>query len=121
MFFQKLYHNDCNKSTVAQAVNNKRNKIYQISVDVNCVLSCSMCCIHRFDGDCVENNLEAAIDKSKPWSRSIEDLHGGSTLPSPITGNGITRAGRQSTLRYDTHTDFRIGPLTIRQLYLVTL
>ncbi|KAE8299390.1 Formin-like protein 2 Formin-like proteiny 2 domain-containing protein 2 [Larimichthys crocea] len=55
-----------------------------------------------FDGDCVENNPEAVIDKSKPWSRSIEDLHGGSTLPSPITGNGITRAGRHSTLRCNT-------------------
>uniref|UniRef100_A0A8C4DDY4 Formin-like 2a n=1 Tax=Dicentrarchus labrax TaxID=13489 RepID=A0A8C4DDY4_DICLA len=53
-----------------------------------------------FDGDCAENNPEAVMDKSKPWSRSIEDLHGGSTLPSPITGNGITRAGRHSTLRY---------------------
>lgn len=65
-------------------------------------LSCSRCV--RFDGDCVENNLEAVMDKSKPWSRSIEDLHGGSTLPSPITGNGITRAGRHSTIRYNTHT-----------------
>uniref|UniRef100_A0A673CUT5 Formin-like 2a n=1 Tax=Sphaeramia orbicularis TaxID=375764 RepID=A0A673CUT5_9TELE len=46
-----------------------------------------------FDGDCLENNPEVAMDKSKPWSRSIEDLHGGSTLPSPITGNGLTRAG----------------------------
>ncbi|XP_023256990.1 formin-like protein 2 [Seriola lalandi dorsalis] len=55
-----------------------------------------------FDGDSVENNPEAVIDKSKPWSRSIEDLHGGSTLPSPITGNGITRAGRHSTLRCNT-------------------
>ncbi|XP_051260869.1 formin-like protein 2 isoform X5 [Dicentrarchus labrax] len=53
-----------------------------------------------FDGDCAENNPEAVMDKSKPWSRSIEDLHGGSTLPSPITGNGITRAGRHSTLRH---------------------
>uniref|UniRef100_A0A8C4GEA0 Formin-like 2a n=1 Tax=Dicentrarchus labrax TaxID=13489 RepID=A0A8C4GEA0_DICLA len=55
-----------------------------------------------FDGDCAENNPEAVMDKSKPWSRSIEDLHGGSTLPSPITGNGITRAGRHSTLRCNT-------------------
>ncbi|GLD74249.1 formin-like protein 2, partial [Lates japonicus] len=55
-----------------------------------------------FDGDSVENNPEAAMDKSKPWSRSIEDLHAGSTLPSPITGNGITRTGRHSTLRCNT-------------------
>lgn len=60
-------------------------------------------CADRFDGDCLENNPEAALDKSKPWSRSIEDLHGGSTLPSPITGNGLTRVGRHSTLRYSAH------------------
>lgn len=59
---------------------------------------------HSYDGDAAENNMEAAMDKSKPWSRSIEDLHGGSTLPSPITGNGISRVGRHSTLRYDKHT-----------------
>lgn len=58
----------------------------------------------RFDGDSVENNPEAVMDKSKPWSRSIEDLHGGNTLQSPITGNGITRTGRHSTLRYGGHT-----------------
>uniref|UniRef100_A0A7N6B076 Formin-like 2a n=1 Tax=Anabas testudineus TaxID=64144 RepID=A0A7N6B076_ANATE len=34
-----------------------------------------------FDGDCVENNPEAMMDKSKPWNRSIEDLHRGGTLP----------------------------------------
>ncbi|KAG7275713.1 hypothetical protein CRUP_011340, partial [Coryphaenoides rupestris] len=50
-----------------------------------------------FDGDCAENNLENSVDKSKPWSRSIEDFHGGGTLPSP--GNGLTRAGRHSTIR----------------------
>uniref|UniRef100_H3DQP7 Formin like 2 n=1 Tax=Tetraodon nigroviridis TaxID=99883 RepID=H3DQP7_TETNG len=54
------------------------------------------------DGDCVENNPEAALDKSKPWSRSIEDLHGGSTLPPPIAGTGLTRVGRHSTLRCNT-------------------
>ncbi|XP_077472727.1 formin-like protein 2 isoform X1 [Stigmatopora argus] len=52
-----------------------------------------------FDGDCVENSPESLLDKSKPWSRSIEDLHAGSTLSSPLSGNGITRAGRHSTLR----------------------
>ncbi|CAL8343702.1 unnamed protein product [Boreogadus saida] len=53
-----------------------------------------------FDGDCAENNLENnSVDKSKPWSRSIEDFHGGGgTLPS--NGSGISRGGRQSsTLR----------------------
>ncbi|XP_049583793.1 formin-like protein 2 isoform X2 [Syngnathus scovelli] len=55
-----------------------------------------------FDGDSVENGSEALLDKSKPWSRSIEDLHGGSVLSSPLSGNGITRAGRHSTLRCNT-------------------
>uniref|UniRef100_A0A3Q3AM52 Formin-like 2a n=1 Tax=Kryptolebias marmoratus TaxID=37003 RepID=A0A3Q3AM52_KRYMA len=55
-----------------------------------------------YDGDCVENNTDAAMDKSKSWSRSIEDLHRGGTLPSPITGNGITRAGRHSSIRSNT-------------------
>ncbi|XP_059896241.1 formin-like protein 2 isoform X2 [Gadus macrocephalus] len=55
-----------------------------------------------FDGDCAENNLENSVDKSKPWSRSIEDFHGGGTLPS--NGSGISRAGRQSTLRTGSTT-----------------
>uniref|UniRef100_A0AAQ4QG55 Formin like 2 n=1 Tax=Gasterosteus aculeatus aculeatus TaxID=481459 RepID=A0AAQ4QG55_GASAC len=55
-----------------------------------------------FDGESAENDPEAVMDKSKPWSRSIEDLHGGGTLPSSITGNSITRAGRHSTIRNNT-------------------
>lgn len=87
-----------------------RKQDHEASNNTNLILavlvSYFMSCFHavRFDGDCVENNPEAVMDKSKPWSRSIEDLHGGSTLPSPITGNGITRAGRHSTLRYNAHT-----------------
>uniref|UniRef100_A0A674BK65 Formin like 2 n=1 Tax=Salmo trutta TaxID=8032 RepID=A0A674BK65_SALTR len=53
-----------------------------------------------FDGDSVENNPEKSVDK--PWSRSIEDLHGGSNFPSPVNGNSISRAGRHSTLRCNT-------------------
>lgn len=64
-------------------------------------------CLNRFDEDCAENNPEAALDKSKPWSRSIEDLHGGGSLPSSIAGNSLTRAGRHSTIRYNTHTHTR--------------
>lgn len=55
----------------------------------------------------MENNPEAGLDKSKPWSRSIEDLHGGNALQSPITVNGITRVGRHSTLRYGGHANCR--------------
>uniref|UniRef100_A0A4W4FQ31 Formin-like 2a n=1 Tax=Electrophorus electricus TaxID=8005 RepID=A0A4W4FQ31_ELEEL len=50
----------------------------------------------------VENGTDNTLDKSKSWNRSIEDLRGGSNLPSPVTGNGITRAGRHSTLRCNT-------------------
>uniref|UniRef100_A0ACB8G183 Uncharacterized protein n=1 Tax=Sphaerodactylus townsendi TaxID=933632 RepID=A0ACB8G183_9SAUR len=51
-----------------------------------------------FDFESLENNMENSVDKSKPWSRSIEDLHRGSNLPSPV-GNSISRSGRHSTLR----------------------
>ncbi|NXK05717.1 FMNL2 protein, partial [Herpetotheres cachinnans] len=54
-----------------------------------------------FDFESLENNVENSMDKSKPWSRSIEDLHRGSNLPSPV-GNSISRSGRHSTLRYNT-------------------
>lgn len=74
---------------------------------------------NRFDGDCVENNPDTMMDKSKPWNRSIEDLHRGSTLPSPITGNGITRAGRHSTLRYDAHNKLTLFVKnTLKRAYL---
>uniref|UniRef100_A0A671QZC5 Formin-like protein 2 n=1 Tax=Sinocyclocheilus anshuiensis TaxID=1608454 RepID=A0A671QZC5_9TELE len=35
-----------------------------------------------FDGDSSENSTEHSVDKSKPWNRSIEDLHGGNNLSS---------------------------------------
>ncbi|XP_017591508.1 PREDICTED: formin-like protein 2 [Corvus brachyrhynchos] len=54
-----------------------------------------------FDFESLENSVESSMDKSKPWSRSIEDLHRGSNLPSPV-GNSISRSGRHSTLRYNT-------------------
>ncbi|KAJ8255781.1 hypothetical protein COCON_G00196450 [Conger conger] len=55
-----------------------------------------------FDFDSLENNMDNAVDKSKPWNRSIEDLHGGSTLPSPVGGNGLSRSGRHPSLRCNT-------------------
>uniref|UniRef100_A0A8C3M2V4 Formin like 2 n=1 Tax=Chrysolophus pictus TaxID=9089 RepID=A0A8C3M2V4_CHRPC len=54
-----------------------------------------------FDFESLENNVENSMDKSKPWSRSIEDLHRGSNLPSPV-GSSASRSGRHSTLRYNT-------------------
>lgn len=71
---------------------------------IHCLFMAFPLC-NRFDGDCAENNGDATMDKSKLWSRSIEDLHRGSTAPPPITGNSITRAGRHSTLRYDAHAE----------------
>ncbi|XP_030920256.1 formin-like protein 2 [Geospiza fortis] len=54
-----------------------------------------------FDFESPESSVESSMDKSKPWSRSIEDLHRGSNLPSPV-GNSVSRSGRHSTLRYNT-------------------
>ncbi|EDL26914.1 mCG14967 [Mus musculus] len=54
-----------------------------------------------FDFESVESTVESTVDKSKPWSRSIEDLHRGSNLPSPV-GNSVSRSGRHSALRYNT-------------------
>lgn len=54
-----------------------------------------------FDFESVESTMESTVDKSKPWSRSIEDLHRGSNLPSPV-GNSVSRSGRHSALRYNT-------------------
>lgn len=51
-----------------------------------------------FDFESVESTVESTVDKSKPWSRSIEDLHRGSNLPSPV-GNSVSRSGRHSALR----------------------
>uniref|UniRef100_A0A673M777 Formin-like protein 2 n=1 Tax=Sinocyclocheilus rhinocerous TaxID=307959 RepID=A0A673M777_9TELE len=53
-----------------------------------------------FDGDSSENSTENSVDKSKPWNRSIEDLHGGNNLSSAVTGNSISRASRHSTIRW---------------------
>uniref|UniRef100_A0A4W5RM55 Formin-like 2b n=1 Tax=Hucho hucho TaxID=62062 RepID=A0A4W5RM55_9TELE len=48
-----------------------------------------------FDGEVSEASTEErAVDS--PWSRSIEDLHGDSNLPSPSSGNNITRSARHS-------------------------
>uniref|UniRef100_A0A673M033 Formin-like protein 2 n=1 Tax=Sinocyclocheilus rhinocerous TaxID=307959 RepID=A0A673M033_9TELE len=55
-----------------------------------------------FDGDSSENSTENSVDKSKPWNRSIEDLHGGNNLSSAVTGNSISRASRHSTIRSNT-------------------
>uniref|UniRef100_A0A671QPJ4 Formin-like protein 2 n=1 Tax=Sinocyclocheilus anshuiensis TaxID=1608454 RepID=A0A671QPJ4_9TELE len=55
-----------------------------------------------YDGDSSENSTEISVDKSKPWNRSIEDLHGGNNLSSAVTGNSISRASRHSTIRSNT-------------------
>nr|XP_045360905.1 formin-like protein 2 isoform X4 [Camelus bactrianus] len=54
-----------------------------------------------FDFESMESTVESSVDKSKPWSRSIEDLHRGSNLPSPV-GSSVSRSGRHSALRYNT-------------------
>uniref|UniRef100_A0A8C9APY0 Formin like 2 n=1 Tax=Prolemur simus TaxID=1328070 RepID=A0A8C9APY0_PROSS len=52
-----------------------------------------------FDFESMESTVESLVDRSKPWSRSIEDLHRGNNLPSPV-GNSVSRSGRHSGLRY---------------------
>ncbi|XP_036807305.1 formin-like protein 2 [Oncorhynchus mykiss] len=48
-----------------------------------------------FDGEVSEASTEErAVDS--PWSRSIEDLHGDSNLPSPSSGNNVPRSSRHS-------------------------
>ncbi|XP_054642397.1 formin-like protein 2 isoform X4 [Dunckerocampus dactyliophorus] len=74
---------------------NEENKGLDVLVDY---LSFAQYAV-TFDGDGVENNPDALLDKTKPWSRSIEDLHGGSTMSSPLSSNSITRMGRHSTIR----------------------
>uniref|UniRef100_A0A2K6H0N9 Formin like 2 n=1 Tax=Propithecus coquereli TaxID=379532 RepID=A0A2K6H0N9_PROCO len=54
-----------------------------------------------FDFESMESTVESSVDKSRPWSRSIEDLHRGSNLPSPV-GNSVSRSGRHSGMRYNT-------------------
>lgn len=59
-----------------------------------------------FDGDVAEGaSGEASVET--PWSRSIEDLHGDSNLPSPVSTSSIPRSTRHS-LRWDTHRARRI-------------
>uniref|UniRef100_A0A8C1A951 Formin-like 2a n=1 Tax=Cyprinus carpio carpio TaxID=630221 RepID=A0A8C1A951_CYPCA len=55
-----------------------------------------------YDGDSSENSTENSVDKSKPWNRSIEDLHRGNNLSSAVTGSSISRASRHSTIRSNT-------------------
>ncbi|XP_073768539.1 formin-like protein 2 isoform X3 [Danio rerio] len=51
-----------------------------------------------YDGDSSENSTENSVDKSKAWSRSIEDLHGGNHLSSGGSGSNISRTNRHSTI-----------------------
>lgn len=59
-----------------------------------CLLVCLWC---RFDFEGLENGEEDFLDKSKSWSRSIEDLHRPSSQPFY---NTLVRSARQSVLRY---------------------
>lgn len=76
---------------------NEENQGLDILVEY---LSFAQCAV-TFDYESMENNVENAMDKNKPWSRSIEDLHRGSNLPSPV-GNSLSRSSRHSTLRFNT-------------------
>lgn len=63
-----------------------------------CWLVClSVCMWLRLDFEGLENGEDGFLDKSKSWSRSIEDLHHSSTQPFC---NTLVRSARQSVLRY---------------------
>uniref|UniRef100_A0A9J8B954 Formin-like 2a n=1 Tax=Cyprinus carpio carpio TaxID=630221 RepID=A0A9J8B954_CYPCA len=61
-----------------------------------------------YDGDSSDNSAENSVDKSKPWNRSIEDLHGGNNLSSSVTGNSISRSSRHSTISRRTLKNSRL-------------
>lgn len=63
-----------------------------------CLSVCSPVCLWcRFDFEGLENGEEDFLDKSKSWSRSIEDLHRPANQPFY---NTLVRSARQSVLRY---------------------
>ncbi|OCT95605.1 hypothetical protein XELAEV_18013293mg [Xenopus laevis] len=64
-------------------------------------LSFAQCAV-MFDFEGLENGEDCLVEKSKPWSRSIEDLQHPNSLPTPFA-NGLARSARQSVLRsYNT-------------------
>uniref|UniRef100_A0A4W3HY45 Formin like 2 n=1 Tax=Callorhinchus milii TaxID=7868 RepID=A0A4W3HY45_CALMI len=56
-----------------------------------------------FDYESVENNVENALDKSKPWSRSIEDLHRGSNLFNTLPSRRTLKNSRLVSKKDDVH------------------
>lgn len=61
-------------------------------------LSFAQCAV-MFDFEALENGEDGVLDKSKSWSRSIEDLHQNCAQPF---SNSLARSARQSVLRYST-------------------
>ncbi|XP_078287674.1 formin-like protein 3 [Rhinoraja longicauda] len=79
---------------------NDENQGLNVLVDY---LSFAQCAV-MFDFDLVENGDDGTLDKSKPWGRSIEDLHQSNVLPQAFS-NSLSRSARQSILRYNTLPD----------------
>ncbi|XP_060677162.1 formin-like protein 3 [Hemiscyllium ocellatum] len=82
---------------------NDENQGLNVLVDY---LSFAQCGV-MFDFDLVENGDDGALDKSKPWGRSIEDLHQSNVLPLAFS-NSLSRSARQSILRYNTLPDRKL-------------
>ncbi|XP_067832798.1 formin-like protein 3 [Heptranchias perlo] len=82
---------------------NDENQGLNVLVDY---LSFAQCAV-MFDFDLVENGDDGALDKSKPWGRSIEDLHQSNVLPQGFS-NSLSRSARQSILRYNTLPDRKL-------------
>ncbi|XP_072350183.1 formin-like protein 3 isoform X2 [Scyliorhinus torazame] len=82
---------------------NDENQGLNVLVDY---LSFAQCGV-MFDFDLVENGDDGALDKSRPWGRSIEDLHQSNVLPLAFS-NSLSRSARQSILRYNTLPDRKL-------------
>ncbi|XP_043938130.1 formin-like protein 3 [Protopterus annectens] len=77
---------------------NDENKGLDILVEY---LSFAQCAV-MFDFESLENGGDdGALDKSKSWSRSIEELHQNHGLSGPFSSS-LARSARQSVLRYGT-------------------
>ncbi|XP_067170334.1 formin-like protein 3 isoform X1 [Apteryx mantelli] len=76
---------------------NDENKGLDVLVNY---LSFAQCAV-MFDFEGLEGGEDGALEKPKPWSRSIEDLQHPSALPAPFASS-LARSARQSALRYGT-------------------
>ncbi|XP_054663014.1 formin-like protein 3 isoform X4 [Grus americana] len=76
---------------------NDENKGLDVLVNY---LSFAQCAV-MLDFEGLEGCEDGALEKLRPWSRSIEDLQHPSALPAPFASS-LARSARQTALRYGT-------------------